>query len=436
VIDTISKLVDSENEKVMHEAVNALIKLLSLVGKDDLTNKLLELMQSKNEKLQITSINVLASLDRTVIKNKRIMNKLLEFVESENERLQLAVIQTLSSVTWKIGEDERLGIKNKLLKLVDSKNEEIQLGAIHISGRLAEEEGIAGKLINKYLELIRDKRENVRLAAAYGLLHLRHDWNDGVVNELLKLAYCEDEKLQDVALAALSFSTKEEKILNTFLELIDSKSEIVRVRAICALMGGADFGRIKTATGFPFTLVDEKKFMNKLLKELKCENEQVKAAALVALIRLNKCKLVKEEIIETFESTSELLQLVGILGLTELMIKDERLTAKLLKYLESENVWIQFAAGQALKKLVEPDQENLGVLSFILYNDKASKEWYDLQSVPLFPFIHLMVYFGFFKTSCDFIYETFRDFVVRWEEKKSSHKAKATSFSYTPRIKD
>ena len=99
--------------------------------------------------------------------------------------------------------------------------------------------------------------------------------------------------------------------------------------------------------------------MNKLLKALKCENEQVKAAALVALIRLNKCKLVKEEIIETFESTSELLQLVGILGLTELMIKDERLTAKLLKYLESENVWIQFAAGQALKKLVEPDQENL-----------------------------------------------------------------------------
>jgi HEAT repeat protein len=314
VIDAIFELSNSENEKVMHDAVNALIKLHSLVGKEDLTNKLLELMQSKNERLQIISINALAPLDWTKNKNKRIMNKLLEFVESEDEGLQLAVIQTLLSFlsfTWKVGEDERLGMVKKLLKLGDSKNEEIQsraiykLSSIYKLSRQAEDIGvIGGELMNMFLGRISSKSETVRLAAAYGLSELKNYWNDEVVNKLLKFVDSNDEKIQDAVVAALSGSaTEKERLANKFLELIDSKSEIVQVRAICAMVGYSDFGIVRVHTLiYPPVKGDKKKFINTLLTALECESEPVQAAALWALIQLNKGEQIKEKIMDAFES--------------------------------------------------------------------------------------------------------------------------------------
>ena len=430
VINAIFELSNSENEKVMHEAVNALIKLHSLVGKEDLTNKLLELMQSKNERLQITSINALAPLGRTKIKNKRIMNKLLEFVESEDEGLQLAVIQTLLSFTRKV--DERLGMVKKLLKLVDSKNEEIPSRAIYVLSSQAEDiGGIGGELMNMFLELISSENEKVRLVAAYGLSELQDYWNDEVVNKLLKFVDSNDEKIQDAVVAALSESLRNwELVANKFLELIDSKSEIVQVRAICAMRGYTDFGISRSHVSyFPPVEVDEKKFINKLLKALECESEQVQAAALWALIELNKGEKVKEKVINAFESESELLQLVGLCGLTKLEVKNEKVTERLLKDIESENALIQASAGKVLERFIEPNEEILGILSSLLYNDKASKERIGFGSVPVFLHFAREILPENYETPCDCIYEALRSLVERWEEEKLLHKAKANNFS-------
>jgi len=428
----LDSLSNSENEKVMHEAVNTLIKLHSLVGKEDLTNKLLELMNSKNERLQIISISALHSLGWTKIINKGILNKLREFVESEDEGLQLAVIQTLLSFTWKVGvgEDERLVLVKKLLKLVDSKNEEIQSRAIYeLSSHQAEDIGrIGGELIDMFLERISSESETVRLAAAYGL---NNYCNDEVVNKLLKFVDSNDEKIQDAVVAALSASaTKKEKVANKFLELIDSKNEIVQVRAICAMIGYSDFGivRVHSLIRHPVK-VDEKKIVNNLLKALECESEQVQAAALWALIELNKGKKVKEKVINAFESESELLQLVGICGLTKLEVKNEKVTERLLKDIESENALIQASAGKVLERFIEPTEEILRIMSTILYNDKASKERIGFGSVPVFLFFEPKFLPDDQDTPCDCIYEALKSLVERWEAEKLSHKTKANNFS-------
>ena len=428
VIDIVFELANSENEKVMPEAVKTLVELHSLVGREDLINKLLEFMESKNEKLQIKSINALAPLDWTKIMNKSIMSMLLEFVESENEGLQLAVFQTLLSVPRKMGGDERLGIEKKLLKLMDSKNEEIQSEAIRGLGRQAGEKLIGGELINNFLELISSESEKVRLAAAYGLSELQDHWNSEVVNKLLKFVDSNDEKIQAVAVAALGRTLKEEAA-NKFLELIDGQSEIVQVRAICAMIGYVDFGiaRVHTII-YPPVKVNEKKFVNKLLMALECGSEQVQAAALWALIELNKGEQIEGKIINAFESESESLHHVGMCGLAKLGIKNEKVTKRLLKDVESENALIQASAGKVLDRFIEPNEEILRILSSILYNDKAPKKRIGFGSIPVF--LHFEpISPDYPETPCDCIYEALRSLVERWEEKKSFHMAKANSFS-------
>jgi hypothetical protein len=219
-------------------------------------------------------------------------------------------------------------------------------------------------------------------------------------------------------------------VANKFLELIDSKSEIVQVRAICAMIGYIDFGISRGHVSyFPPVKVDEKKINNKLLKALECESEQVQAAALWALIELNKGEKVKEKVINAFESESELLQLVGICGLTKLEVKNEKVTERLLKDRESENALIQASAGKVLERFIEPNEEIQGILSSILYNDTASKERIDFRSVPVFLCFEHKILPEKYETPCDCIYEALRSLVERWEEEKSSHKAKANNFS-------
>ena len=185
---------------------------------------------------------------------------------------------------------------------------------------------------------------------------------------MLKLVDIENEKIQDATVAALSRSLREKRVANKFLGLMDSKSEAVQVRAICAMMGYANFGNIiyRIMAIHPSKGVDEKKFVNKLWVALECESEQVQVAALWALIKLNKGEQVKERIIDAFKSESELLQLVGMYGLTKLGIKDERVTEGLLKYTESENVLIQALAGKVLGEFIRPNEEILRKLSSLL----------------------------------------------------------------------
>lgn len=358
------------------------------------------------------------------------MNKLLEFVESEDERLQLAVIQTLLSFTWKVGEYERLGMEKKLLKLMDSKNEEIQSRAIYeLSSQAEDIGGIGGELMNRFLELISSENEKVRLAAACGLFELGDDWNDEVLNKLFEFVDSNDENIQDAAVAALSGSLREGRIANKFLELIDSQSEIVRVRAICAMIGYADFGTVFVHSRYSTPVeVDGEKIISKLLKALECGSEQVQAAALRALTELDKGKQVKERLINAFESESELLQLVGICGLTKFEVKNEKVTERLLKDVESENALIQASAGKVLYRFIEPTEEILGILSSILYNDRASKERIGFGSIPVF--LHFEdILPDSHETPCDCIYEALRSLVERWEAKKLLHKAKTNSFS-------
>jgi HEAT repeat protein len=445
VLDTVFKLVNSENDEVAHEAINAITKLLSRATEKDLINKLLELMESKSEGLQIALIDALSQLDWRMIKDERIMNKLLEFMDSENERLQFAVIRGIEELPLQeIEEDGR--IEKKLLKLIESKNEEIQSKAIYSLGlaRLRSN----GKLINQLLEFISGESEKVRLAAAYGLSELRPHWNDEVVNKLLKFTDSKNEKIQDAAVAALSGDLEEERVANKVLELIDSKSEVVRVRAISVMAGYTEFEKawVFMPDNYPKEIV-KKKTENKLLKALECESELIQAVALCALIELNKKFLseniavalqalielnkgeqIKKKIIDAFESESELLHLVGMSMLIKLGIKDENITERLLKDIESENTLIVASAGKFLENFIAADEEILKKLSSMLSEGKASKERIDYKSIPLIFKSGRILPFPL-DAPCDCIYEALWSLVERWEEEKSSHMTKANNLS-------
>ena len=214
------------------------------------------------------------------------------------------------------------------------------------------------------------------------------------------------------------------------MELIDSQIEIVQVRAICAMIGYTDFGIVRVRSFiYPPVKGDEKKFINKLLKALECESEPVQAAALGALIQLNKGEQIKEKIMDAFESESELLHLVGICGLTKLEVKNEKVTERLLKDIESENALIQASAGKVLERFIEPNEEIQGILSSILYNDKASKERIGFESVPVFSYFEPKILLEYQDAPCDCIYEALRGLAERWDEEKLSHKVKANNFS-------
>lgn len=425
VLDTVFKLVNSENDEVAHEAINVITKLLSRATEKDLINKLLELMESKNERLQIASVYALSRLGRQEITDKRIINKLVELIESEKEELQLAVIRSIGSPSLRGIREDKRKIK-KLLKLIESKNEVIQSEALYNLCRFAPPI-FKDKLIDEFFELIGSQSEKVRLAAAYGLSdYLWHFLDEKRIKDLFKLIDNESEKIQDAAVAALVSTIREKRVANKILELIDNKSEIVRVRAISAMSGYADFGIVRVS--YSPMRVDKKKFLNKLLKALECESEQVQTAALWALIKSNKGKRVKEKIINAFESESIPLQLVGMYGLNELGIKDERITERLLKDVEGENALIQASAGRVLEKFIEPNEEILKKLSSILYNGKASKERIDYKSISYFVSFRPLLP-NYPETPCDCIYEALRSLVERWEGEKSSHTVKANSFS-------
>jgi HEAT repeat protein/energy-coupling factor transporter ATP-binding protein EcfA2 len=427
---------ESENEQI--KAIDALI-YLKITDKQamDMVSKLLD---SKNKEVQYEAIDALSELLCRAMKKDPKINKLLELIESEDERLQLAVIWAIESLLssssweWEINEDEIMRIVENLLKLTESKNEEIQSEAIDGLCTLTPltRLGFDGKLINKFLEFIGSESEKVRLAAAIGLFgrlfEKRPLYDMILVNKLLKLADSKNEKIQDAAVAVLSASVGEERVANKILELIDSKSEIVRVRAIFAIIGEAHFCDIKICTRAFTEKVSEKKFVNKLFKALKCESEQVQAAALWALIELNKGEQVREKVIDAFESERESLHQVGMCGLAKLGIKDEGVTERLLKDIESENALIQASAGKVLEKFIEPDEEILRILSSRLHNGGISKERVNYESIPYFlRFENILPYS--FETPCDCIYEALRSLVERWEEKKSFHRVKTNSFS-------
>jgi len=89
---------------------------------------------------------------------------------------------------------------------------------------------------------------------------------------------------------------------------------------------------------------------------------------------------------------------------------------------------IQASAAKVLERFIEPNEEIQGILSSLLYNDKASKERIGSGSVPFFLYFERILP-AEYDTSCDCIYEALRSLVERWEEEKLSHKAKANNFS-------